>query len=74
MRRTKITARFVEVVTPVVAVVATRPVVTIGNYTTPQLERLGSFREITLSGGCLAMADGANAFHRYDPLNGSCPM
>lgn len=43
-------------------------------YDKPLLERLGTFREITQSGGCLAAADGTNPYHRYDPGNQSCPM
>ena len=41
-------------------------------YEKPKLERLGTFREITLAGGCLAMADGVNPYHRYDPAGGGC--
>lgn len=43
-------------------------------YEAPTLERLGTFREATLAGGCLATADGANPFHRYDPNFSGCPM
>lgn len=43
-------------------------------YEKPILERLGKLRKLTLSGGCLAMADGTNPYHRYDPSNQSCPM
>lgn len=43
-------------------------------YESPRLERLGTVREVTLAGGCTAMADGVNPFHRYDPGNQSCPM
>ena len=41
-------------------------------YEKPKLERLGTFREITLAGGCLAMADGVNPYQRYDPAGGGC--
>jgi hypothetical protein len=43
-------------------------------YQKPTLERLGTFREITRAGGCTAMADAVNPYHRYDPSNQSCPM
>ena len=43
-------------------------------YEAPKLERLGTFRDITRAGGCMAMADGANPYHRYDPNNSGCPM
>ena len=36
-------------------------------YQAPKLERLGSFREITLGGGDFNPGDGTNAFHRYSP-------
>jgi hypothetical protein len=36
-------------------------------YQKPVLERLGTFREITLAGGCIAAGDGVNPYHRYDP-------
>jgi hypothetical protein len=43
-------------------------------YQKPTLERLGTFRELTLmAGGCFAMADGANPYHRYNPADDSCP-
>jgi len=41
-------------------------------YRQPAIERLGTFREITLAGGCLAMADGTNPYHRYDPAGATC--
>lgn len=41
-------------------------------YETPKLERLGTFREITQAGGCLAMADGVNPYHRYNPEGATC--
>jgi hypothetical protein len=37
-------------------------------YQAPKLERLGSFREVTLGGGDFNPGDGTNAFHRYAPL------
>ncbi len=37
-------------------------------YETPKLERLGTFREITLAGGDFNPGDGGNPFHRYAPL------
>lgn len=40
----------------------------------PVLEKLGTFRDITKSGGCMAMADGVNPYHRYDPNYSGCPM
>lgn len=44
-------------------------------YEAPKLERLGTFREITRAGGCLAMADGANPYHRYDGMGDlTCPL
>lgn len=43
-------------------------------YESPKLERLGTMRDRTRAGGCMAMADGANPYHRYDPGNQSCPM
>jgi hypothetical protein len=43
-------------------------------YEAPKLERLGTFRDITLAGGCMAMADAANPYHRYDPNYSGCPM
>ena len=36
-------------------------------YQAPKLERLGSFREVTLGGGDFNPGDGTNAFHRYAP-------
>ena len=44
-------------------------------YSKPKLERLGTFREITLAGGCVALADGANPYHRYDGKGDlTCPL
>ena len=44
-------------------------------YAKPALERLGTLREITRAGGCLAMADGANPYHRYDGKGDlTCPL
>lgn len=43
-------------------------------YEKPILKREGTLREITLSGGCMAMADAANPYHRYDPNYSGCPM
>lgn len=43
-------------------------------YEAPKLERLGTFRDITLAGGCTAMADAVNPYHRYDPNYSGCPM
>lgn len=44
-------------------------------YQKPTLTRFGTVRELTLAGGCLAMADGANPYHRYDGLGDlSCPL
>lgn len=43
-------------------------------YESPKLTRYGTIRELTLAGGCIAAADGANPYHRYDPNNQSCPM
>jgi hypothetical protein len=34
-------------------------------YETPRLERLGTFRELTLAGGMVSAGDAANPFHRY---------
>ena len=42
-------------------------------YEAPKLERLGTFRDITMAGGCMAMADAANPYHRYDPNYSGCP-
>ena len=44
-------------------------------YEAPKLERLGTLRELTRAGGCLAFADGANPYHRYDGLGDkTCPL
>lgn len=44
-------------------------------YESPILERLGTFRELTRAGGCLAFADGVNPYHRYDGLGDkTCPL
>ena len=37
-------------------------------YEAPKLERLGTFREVTLAGGNFNPGDGGNPFHRYAPL------
>ena len=37
-------------------------------YSAPKLERLGTFREVTLSGGEVCQADAVNPFHRYDSV------
>jgi len=37
-------------------------------YEAPKLERLGTFREITLAGGDFNPGDGGNPYHRYAPL------
>ena len=34
-------------------------------YQAPKLERLGTFREVTLAGGMVSAADGSNPYHRY---------
>jgi hypothetical protein len=34
-------------------------------YEAPKLERLGTFREITLAGGAFVNADATNPYHRY---------
>ena len=39
-------------------------------YQAPKLERLGTFREVTLAGGDFNPGDGANPYHRYSPLPG----
>jgi hypothetical protein len=39
-------------------------------YQAPKLERLGTFRELTLTGGEVACGDGVSPFHRY---SGTCP-
>jgi hypothetical protein len=36
-------------------------------YQAPKLERLGTFRQITLAGGDQACGDGTNPYHRYAP-------
>ena len=43
-------------------------------YEAPRLEHLGTLRELTQAGGCTAMADGVNPYHRYDPNFQGCPM
>lgn len=45
-------------------------------YVKPKLERIGTMRELTLmAGGCVAMADGANPYHRYDGKGDlTCPL
>lgn len=44
-------------------------------YEKPTLTRFGTLREITKAGGCLAMADGANPYHRYDGKGDlTCPL
>lgn len=45
---------------------ATEPDLT--QYAAPTLERIGSFRELTMGGGNFNPGDGTQAFHRYDPL------
>jgi len=35
------------------------------NYEKPVLERIGTLRELTRSGGEFACADGTNPYHRY---------
>ena len=37
-------------------------------YQAPKLERLGTFREVTLAGGDFNPGDGANPYHRYTAL------
>ena len=39
-------------------------------YESPKLERLGTFREITLAGGDFNPGDGGNPYHRYAQLPG----
>lgn len=34
-------------------------------YASPKIERLGTFRELTLAGGYVLNGDGANPYHRY---------
>ena len=34
-------------------------------YQAPKLERLGTFREVTLAGGMISAGDGVNPYHRY---------
>ncbi len=34
-------------------------------YQTPKLERLGTFREVTLAGGAVLNSDASNPYHRY---------
>ena len=34
-------------------------------YEAPKLERLGTFREVTLAGGAFLQGDGVNPYHRY---------
>jgi hypothetical protein len=34
-------------------------------YEAPKLERLGTFRDVTLAGGAFLNGDGANPYHRY---------
>jgi hypothetical protein len=41
-------------------------------YEKPVLKREGTVREITLAGGCTAMADGVNPYHRYNPEGATC--
>ena len=43
-------------------------------YEKPKLERIGTMRDITRAGGCMAMADAANPYHCYDPNYSGCPM
>jgi hypothetical protein len=38
-------------------------------YQAPKLERLGTFREVTLAGGAVLQADASNPFHRYDVVS-----
>lgn len=38
-------------------------------YQAPKLERLGTFREVTLAGGAFNPGDGANPYHRYAPVD-----
>lgn len=38
-------------------------------YQAPKLERLGTFREVTLAGVTFTCADGTNPFHRYTACN-----
>ena len=37
-------------------------------YQAPKLERLGTFREVTLAGGEFTPGDGGNPYHRYAPI------
>lgn len=37
-------------------------------YQAPKLERLGTFREVTLAGGGFTPGDGTNPYHRYAPI------
>src|SRR6478672_12874538 len=37
-------------------------------YQAPKLERLGTFREVTLAGGDFNPGDGGNPYHRYAPI------
>ena len=41
-------------------------------YEKPMLVRYGTLRELTLAGGCLAFADGASPYHRYNPEGATC--
>ena len=34
-------------------------------YQSPKLERLGTFREVTLAGGAVLANDASNPYHRY---------
>ena len=37
-------------------------------YQAPKLERLGTFREVTLAGGDFNPGDGGNPYHRYSQI------
>ena len=38
-------------------------------YEAPKLERLGTFRELTLAVGAFNPGDGVNPFRRYAPID-----
>lgn len=40
-------------------------------YQAPKLERLGTLRELTRSGGQFLQADVSNPYHRYDAVTAS---
>ena len=42
------------------------PTLEVWMYEAPKLERLGTFRDVTLAGGAFLQGDGVNPYHRYD--------